>query len=246
MRPTRPALSAVFTRTLLLVAGLAGLVGATAARADTPLPPDSVALTLSAEDWVETDTALVRLAVDSAMEADAVAAARGRIKAALAALVPGAEWHITDFNRDRDASGLERWHLVAEARVPEAALDGLYDRAKKASRPGEQMTVIGIDFVPTVAEREKVLAGLRATLYGRVKDELARLNGVYSDRSFRVRAIDFGGLVRPLPMETKAYARGVVSESAPASSAAPIGVAEKVQVTANVILAADPPKPSKE
>jgi hypothetical protein len=238
----RYALSALFVSLALL-----GLVCAEPAAADEPLPPDSVVLTLAAEDWVDTATARVRVAVDSAMEADAVAAARGRIKATLAKLLPEADWHITEFRRDRDASGLERWHLEAEARVPETALDGLYDRAMAASRPGEQVSVAGIDFVPTLAEREKTFAGLRATVYGEVKDELGRLNATYKDRSFRVRTIDFTGQAVPAP---RPYARAMAAEAPPVgaapSEAAPIGVAEKVHVTATVVLAAEPPGRDKD
>ncbi len=209
---------------------------------------DRVVLTLTAEDWVETETARVRVAVDSAISADEVALARGRIMETFARLAPEADWHVTVFNRSRDATGLERWHLEAEARVPEPGLDGLYERAKEASRPGEQVRVLSIDFTPTLADRERVLAGLRSQIYAQAKEELGRLNAVYADRAYRVKAIDFTGLerrpVRPYRREAMMMEQPM-AEIAATAAPAPIGVAQRVQVRATVVLAAARPKKDK-
>ena len=221
-----------------------------AAFADEPrLPPDQVALSLSAEGWVEAAKARVRIAVDTAKTGAEAGNLRADLKATLAKLLPDAEWHVTDFERSRDQTGLERWHLEAETRVAETALDGLYDRAKAQSLPGEQVGVASIDFTPELAEREAVMAELRAKIYAQAKEELGRLAAVYPDRSFRLREVNFG-LQGPIPMAAApmmkmARAGAAAQEEAPASDAAGFGVAEHVEVTANVVLAAEPPKPKE-
>lgn len=207
-------------------------------------PSDRVVLTLTAEEWVETETAQVRVAVDSAMSEDEAALARSRVMETLARLAADVDWHVTGFNRSRDATGLERWHLEAEARVPEPGLDGLYGRAKEASRPGEQVTVLAIDFTPTLADREKVIAGLRSEIYAQAKAELGRLNAVYPDRDYRVKMIDFTGVEHP----PRPYRREAMMMEAPAAemaataAPAPIGVAQRVQLRATVVLAVPGPK----
>jgi len=221
-----------------------------AAVADEPkLPPDQVALSLSAEGWVEAAKARVRVAVDSAQTGAEAGNLRADLKATLAKLLPGADWHLTDFERSRDQTGLERWHLEAETRVAETALDGLYDRAKAQSRPGEQVGVASIDFTPELAEREAVMAELRAKIYAQAKEELGRLSSVYPDRSFRLREVNFGPQgpipMAAAPMMKVARAGAAVSQEAPSSESAGFGVAEHVELTASVVLAAEPPKPKE-
>lgn len=241
-------------RRALIPLALAFLLAApVAAFADEPrLPPDQVALSLSAEGWVEAAKARVRIAVDTAKTGSEAGNLRADLKATLAKLLPDAEWHLTDFERSRDQTGLERWHLEAETRVAETALDGLYDRAKAESRPGEQVGVDSIDFTPEVAEREAVMASLRAKIYAQAKDELARLSSVYPDRSFRLREVNFGSEVAvpsPVPMTVTPMAKATRAAAAPEpeapSESADFGVAEHVELTAMVVLAAEPPKPKE-
>ena len=232
----------------ILSAILAAMISVVPAFADDrpPLPPDTVQLSLSAEGWVEAGAARVRIAVDSALSGGEICDLRAKLKDTLAKLVPNADWHITALDRARDQAGLERWHLEAEARAPETALDGLYDRAKSVSKPGEQVTVSDIDFTPSMAEREAVMADLRAKIYAAAKDELAKLGSVYPDRNYRLRMLDFGPQ-GPMPTMKLARAPGMMAstaESAPSPS--PIGVAEHVELSANVVLAAEPPKSKSE
>ena len=234
----------------ILPAILAAIISAAPALADDHplLPPDTVQLSLSAEGWVEAGAARVRIAVDSALAGGEIGDLRAKLKDTLAKLVPNADWHITALDRSRDQAGLERWHLEAEARAPETALDGLYDRAKSASKPGEQVTVSDIDFTPSMAEREAVMADLRAKIYAAAKGELAKLASVYPDRNYRLRVLDFGPQ-GPMPMMKLARppAPGMMASAVEsASSPSPIGVAEHVELSANIVLAAEPPKSKSE
>jgi hypothetical protein len=126
---------------------------------------NAVVMTLSAEGWVETKTAQVTAIADVAIAAENRATVRERVSDALKKLAPDSEWRISRFDRSQDAAGLERWRAVAEARLPEAALGGLDERARGLSQPGMQVRVQAVQFVPTLAEREAVRGSLRATIY---------------------------------------------------------------------------------
>lgn len=199
---------------------------------------DEVTLALSEEAWVETSTATVRLAADLAVESGSFGAARARLEADLAGFVEGAVWRIVDFRQRGEDSGFERWRVVAEARVAEAALADLPEKAKAASGPGRALSVAEVDYTPTRLEREATLATLRTALYARVAAEIAALNAAFPDRSFRVRLIHLqpegGPVMRPqMMMRSEAMA----SDGA-APKAAGLAGAEKAILTASVVLAA--------
>src|SRR3546814_9885972 len=94
-------------------------------------------------------------------------------------------------HRSRDASGLERWRVTAEIRVPESALGGIYDKARQLSKPGQQLEVNDVDFSPTLAERQATAATLRADIYRRAAAEAAEAAKVWPARGRRVHRADF-------------------------------------------------------
>lgn len=137
---------------------------------------DQVSLSLALEDWVETQTARTEVAVDAALPGADAGKARAQMLAAVKELAQGAVWRFTAFDHASDTSGLERWHGILEARLPEAQLGGLSDRAKQASKPGLQLTVQTIDFSPTLAELEVGKAKLRGEMYKKINESLQQLN----------------------------------------------------------------------
>lgn len=231
-----------------LIAGALALTAAAAAHAQTPPPePDQIHLTLSVEDWVETKTAKVTARVDAAMRGAEAGAARGEALAVLAKTAEGALWRITEFSRAQDASGLERFAVTAEARLPEAQLGGLAERADAASRPGLKARIVNVDFTPTRAEREAKLAELRRALYAAVKAELAAANAVYDDRRYRVRLLSVNGAhagPAPQPRMTRAAPQALMMADGVAESFVGGGesVSEKLVLSAEVVLAAEPPE----
>lgn len=203
---------------------------------------DEVTLELTVEDWVETDTATVRIGADLAVESGKFGTARQDLVATLKGFGTGAEWRIVDFGKLGDDAGFERWRLVAEARVPEAALAELAGKAKDATKPGRALAIASIEYTPTLAEREAVVDRLRARIYGRVARELAALNGAFADRDFRIRMIDFTTGFRPQPrMMTMARAEQAGGAMKMADSGGGLAGAEKAQLTARVTLAAIAP-----
>lgn len=233
-------------RFLALAAALALLTPA--AIAQTPpiiaYPPqnDTVSLSLALEDWVETQTARTELAIDAAMPGSDAGKVRGDMLSAVKSLAQNAEWRFTRFDRDQDASGLEHWHAVLEARLPETQLGGLSDRAKQASKPGLQIRVQNVDFTPTLAETEATRGKLRGEMYKRVNEALAQLNQAEPDRKFRIQNINFGfeaPTVRPIPYEARA-AMTATAAVMPAPGA--VELSQKIQLHANVTFATLAPK----
>ena len=232
-------------RLTLLVAFLLASLAPARAQIPPPRPDDEVTLTLHAEGFVETGTALVRVAFDTALEGAGVAQMRERLKEVLARLADQADWRFTRFDRVVDPAGLERWRVEAEARLPESLLAGLADKAKAGSRPGIQARIAGIDFTPTLAEREAGYAKLRASLYGEAEAELARLKAAVSDRAYRIKRVAFsaeGEPPRPLPLPGGAM-RAEQMAQAPQQSSAEPSVARHIALTALVTLAASAPQP---
>lgn len=210
---------------------------------------DEIVLRLEAEGWVETQTAKLIVAIDMALQGGEMADARAQVNETLGGLVADVDWRTTRFSRQMDSAGLERWQVVAEARVPEAKLAGVHDKAKGASKPGLSVRVADIDFTPTLAEHTAVESALRAELYRQTKEELARLADIFPDRDYRVRMIDFqsAGISAPRPAM---MVRGMAAESAPAmmkdqAGGEGLSVSRRIVQSATVILGTAAPAPER-
>jgi hypothetical protein len=203
-----------------------------------PTQNDTVTLPLMLEDWVQTDTARTELAVDASLPGSDAGKARADVLGAVRALAQGADWRFTAFDRNQDASGLEHWHAVVEARLAEAQLGGLSDRAKQVSRAGLQIRVQSVDFSPTLAEVEVTKSKLRAEMYKKVNEALAQLNQAEPERKYRIMRIDFNEPTPNLP------APRMMSAAAPGNEqvASGISLSEKAELRANVTFAAIAPR----
>lgn len=232
----------------ILLAGTAGvltvgpaLIAPSSALAETAIVRDAgdVVLKLAVEDWVNTKTAKVRLVVNATMDGEKSGKVRTEALTALAR-VAKVDWQVTGFYQSLEASGLERWQINVEARIDEPKLGGIRDRVRSASRKGMKISVQGIDFVPTLAEREKTNAGLRRWIYKKVAEEIAVLNSVFPDRVYRASAIDFVGrtVARARPRMMTKSARMETMAMADAAPAA-VSVGTLMKLRANVVLSTD-------
>lgn len=228
---------------LVLTAGLMAAVPAGAQIVQPPVFIDTVSLSLTAEDWVKTETARVSLIVDAAGNGAEASQLRPELLKAAASVADKAEWRILRLDRRQDEAGLDRWQAVLETRLPEAQLAGLAERTKKISRPGLQVRVGTVAFDPTLEETEGVRSRLREELYRKVTAELERLNRTFPDRQFRVAGIDFGEEPMPKLMATRVAM--APAESDMESDLVSDGVQEKLRITARVTLGAFavPPQP---
>lgn len=201
-------------------------------------PMDEIVLQLAAEKRVVTTTARVTASVDATIGPDGPHSGE-EASALLDDLVEGVEWQVMRFDRSRDSSDLERWRIVAEARIPEAQLAGIYERARAISRPGTQVRIGDVDFSPTLEARQETLAELRAEIYRRAAAEAEAVGAVWPDRAFRVHRIDFAG-TETMPQPRAMVARMMTAEAAAAAPDS-VGVAELMRLDAVVVIAADRP-----
>lgn len=210
-----------------------------------PRPDDEVTLDLLREGHVETQNAKVLVGIDVAGAGGELTETRARLRQILSGLATGPTWRFTRFDRVVDPAGLERWRVTAEARLPEKDLGGLNEKVKAASKPGLQVRVAQIDFTPTLSEREAGFAGLRADIYGAVKDEIARLKQVFPDRDYRVKSIQFRKDEGPVPMRAMAAMapspRAIAPEQADAGTVEPgPTVVRRIELAATVVLGYQP------
>ncbi len=222
-----------------VLAVLFSCVAALPAGAQIIQPRDEIVLNLAAEGWVETKTARVLAVADVAIAAENRNAVRDRMMAALKKLSTDAEWRISQFTRNQDPAGLERWRVTAEARLPEAALGGLDERAKQQSQPGLQLRIQAIQFTPTLEEREAALANLRGQLYAQAKEEAARIAKLWPERNFRVARIEIGSpafRALPAPMAAQAFRENDAVAGAASESGEAVSVAQKLNLQATVML----------
>lgn len=197
------------------------------------LPLDEVIYQASVENWVTTTSAEVTINIDASLDKSGLSEMRQTIMSNCKKIAD-ADWHITQFYRSQDASGLERVSVTAQARVPEDKLAGVRDQAKSVSRPGATYTINNIDFVPTLDEIQKVKTALREQLYQKVNDEIARLNKTFPQQQYTAHKIDFlGVLATPEPMQQN---RAMMVKADGGGSS--LVVANKVTMNVTVVIAA--------
>ena len=206
---------------------------------------DTVTFTLSAEDWVQTSTAKVSVAIDATLSGADAGKVRTNMLKALNDLANGADWKFAQFQHSQNESGMEQWHAEVETRLKEADLGGLADKAKSVSTPGLHLDISNIDFTPSLDENQAAKARLRAQLYGRINDELKALNDAEPGRAFHVGEIAFDAPefhpIRPMP-RIRMNAMALAAAPAQPGGDAGIDVAQKVTMRADVTLEAVLPK----
>lgn len=205
-----------------------------------PARLNKVTFQMTAEQWVTTKTAKITIGVDATLNENQLSKVRTDILTKLGKLAPGAEWHITIFDRSQDNSGLEKLHIEAQARVAEAGLSDLRAQAKTMSKPGETYTVLNVEYIPTISEIEATEAALRAKVYESAKNELATINKVYPEQKYYLHSVDFSGATPP-PQPLVASARMSLAKVATTVASPVLVISNNVVVTANVVLASNIP-----
>jgi len=157
------------------------------------IPMDTISLSFTVEDWINSDTAEVTMTINASTEGQEGLDLRTEIKAALESLID-TEWRFIDINRSTGRSGLEEWNVMAQARVEEKDLNNLPSRAKELGRKGLQYRVGNVDFTPTKEQFENLYRELRSKINGLISAELKTLGSELPTRKWRVGAVnyDFG------------------------------------------------------
>ncbi len=151
---------------------------------------DKIAFQMSARQWVTTNTALLTVNINATLDNANLVKARNDIMARLSKIAKG-EWHITDFKRSQDSSGLEKLFVKAEARVGQESLTNIYQNAKSVSQPGAKYSIANIAFKPSLEETQAVRAKVREQLYQQVSDEIKRINQRYEAQKYSLSQLMF-------------------------------------------------------
>jgi hypothetical protein len=215
-------------------------------------PDDTVAFDVMSEDWVITKTAHVVLDVEASVSATNAGTMRADMIKAVNDVAKG-DWRLINFSRNQDQTGLERWSVNFESRLPENELSGLADAAKKASKAGMQITVGAIDFSPTLEETEATRSALRAKALKQAADQLVALNAALPGRNYRIAQITFdiddAAPPPPVPMMrhnlmVAGVAGNAMPPAPPPAASESMERSEKITLTAHVTYAALPPAPA--
>ncbi|HBI22521.1 MAG TPA: hypothetical protein DDY37_08100 [Legionella sp.] len=169
---------------------MACLVLTTLAHAARPLPLDTVNFQVTSKQWVSTQTALLTVNLNATLGNADLVKARADIMDKLSKISVG-EWHLTQFDRSQDSSGLEKLSVSAQARVAQSGLTQVYDHAKAVSKPGAVYSVGSIEFTPSLEEMQQVRTTLRERLYQQARDELVRINKVYAGQQYTLNQLVF-------------------------------------------------------
>ncbi len=203
--------------------------------ADSPpseLVLDKVGFQMTARQWVTTKSALVNVTINATLTNTDLIKARAEITNSLDKIAPG-EWHLVQFDRSQDSSGLEKLTVLARARVEQNALPNVYKNAKTVSKPGMNYEISSIEFKPSLEEVQDVKNQLRQALYQQANQELSRLNKVYSGQSYSLHQLIFvEGDREPPPQAFKT--RELVNTMAMPANVPDVAVSNELTMTAVV------------
>jgi len=198
---------------------------------------NKVTMQLQSQQWVTTNTALVNVGVNAAINDQNMGSVQNDVVSKLKQLSDSADWHVVSFNRSLDQSGLERVQITAQARLPQKELSGLRDKAKNLSKPGEAYTIDNVAFVPSDEELQAANVNLRNDIYNQAKNEIAYLNKIYPDQKYYLYNIDFMSSPSPMPMAANEM---MLTKSVGRTSVTPVPVGNKAVLQATVVIASFP------
>lgn len=199
-------------------------------------PLDSVFFELQSEDWVNTKTALLHVRLNASLAAKDWGQARDSFMSNLAHIAQG-DWHITEFTRSQDSSGLEKLSALAEIRLPQTQINNLSQKVEALSKPGSTYRVESLVYEPSTSEREATKARLRQSLYNAVNEEIARINKSFPGQNYSVKSLRFVEGVMPV-QRADINMMSLKAQALPAGSTSGLGVSESITLRVMVTLAA--------
>lgn len=205
-------------------------------RVDEHKTLNQVIFPVSMQAWVSTKSARVIVGMNAALKSTDVGKLRDNLFNNLQRIAR-VDWHITQWTRMKDSTGLESIVAQAQARLPRESLDHIRSKLEKLSKPGTQYNLVNIYFTPSLAAVEKTKMMLRQKIYEQINSELASLRKIYPDQSFSVHEINFYGTpIKAISNQFKA-ARTATEFVAPESVG--MAVSKRIQLNASVVLASE-------
>ncbi len=199
---------------------------------------DEVSFSLTGKKWVKTTSAKVSVTIYATLTNKGLVKMRQDIMNNLNKIAKG-DWHIIQFSRSQDNSGLEKLYVVATARVSQSLLSNVNVNAKRVTVPGVRYRVSNIDFSPSLKEVEQVRKKVRALIYRKANREVEILNKVYPSQHYTIYSLTFGAQPRPRRFQqtNRLYKQkaAVMMAEAPAA----IAVSNEIRMNAYVTVASN-------
>ena len=203
------------------------------------IPPqlvlDRIFFQVSAKQWVTTQSALLGVNINVTLSSADLVKARADIMDSLNKIAKG-DWHLLEFDRSQDSSGLEKLFVQAQVRVDQSALTDIYKNAKAESAPGAKYEISNVDFKPSLEETQAVYAKVREQLYQQINDEMARMNKAYPTQHYTVSNVIFASGDNPQiqPRAYQAKEMNAMVMTAGAASTPTLTVSNELILTAMV------------
>jgi Protein of unknown function (DUF541) len=175
---------------------------------------NEVVLSLTTEGWVTTSSADVNVSFNITQQDETATDLRAEVLDKLKKLAPEEEWHVTSSRQSKDQTGLNRWFISATARVAEKNIADLQDRAAQLSRPGFKARIDYVNYAPSLAETQALMAKLRSKIYTEAAAEAGRLNKAFTGGDYKVTLVDFlpQNMQAPRLMSRASKARPMMAE----------------------------------
>lgn len=190
---------------------------------------NSIVLELQSKVWNETSSAQVLIKVNATLSHQSLTEAKQQIMKNLTQIA-AVKWHVVNYTRNQDASGLQRLQLQAQARLSEQQLASLQQRVDAVSKSGQKFSIANINFQPSLKALQATYQQLRDKIYVQAQQEVQRINKIYTSAHYFVHQISFvpnaAPIVRPHMMNF------AVKAAVPAS----LPVGREVTLRATVIL----------
>lgn len=211
-----------------------------------PAVQDTLSFSLDAETTITNNTVKFTTTVVAVIDGVSITEENlgSEVKKALNAFVTG-EWSFQNPQRQRNDAGLEEARYVASLRASQSENSDVDNRRKNASRPGLNITNVQIDVnLPSrfIAEGE---SKLRVILLKRAAEQAQALSEA-SGREYRVHSLSYANYsASPRMRALTAGASSYVTESVKSAENIVIGHSQKLEMSAQVVLATNPPVPAQ-
>lgn len=234
------------TTILLVFAALmgAGVISVTSAIALNDNCVNQVSMNFTADNWVNSDTSLVSVAISASVPEAEVDKVTDTIKIKLAKASGKKNWRLVNLTRNESDSGLIALSGQASARLNNNELGALQAQLKSLNKPGEKYVIANIDHQPDQATMNKSQSELRVKLYNEINEELKSLNVALSDKQsspYQIHKISFNNInstIQPVMIYKAAAVRDGAMQDSSNRDADDASISGKISMSAYVTYSA--------
>lgn len=158
---------------------------------DVPPRFDTIAFTLSGEEAIHDNTVRVTVFVVAMLPTNDADHEQltGRVKAALAKLIPDAAWQFSNITRAAATAGYEQVSVTATSRVASTENFNLAKRAQDASEQGLTLGTPRVEYAPPRSLYNQAQQALHIALL-KTADDHARAYAAATGRAWRIGSVE--------------------------------------------------------